>query len=356
MRRKWILFLFLLLLLPFESSGDEIRKRRLTERIKVAVERALRYLAQNQQEDGSWKETIGRKTSHWYIGHYDKHIGVTALAAMAFMAWGHLPGRGKYGKNVELALNFILENQDENGYISFSGSRMYSHAFATLFLAEIYGMVRNPEVGEKLRAAVEAIERAQNKTGGWRYKPTSKDADISITVCQVMALRAARNAGITVDKRVIDRAVDYVKKSASRDGSFYYQIYDSEVRRILSRRSFALTAAGVVALQGAGLYDAEEVRRGIRYLYNYFVLAGYPPPSHMRDTFEYFYAHYYAVQALYQAEGEMWTNWWRRISDELVCGQFSDGRWEDVVGPNYATAMALLILGIPNGYLPIFQR
>lgn len=356
-RREKILLVSVILMLPFVGRSDDgVWRWRVTERLKRAVQRALRYLASNQQDDGSWKETIGRKTSNWYIGHYDKHIGVTALAAMAFMAWGYLPGRGKYGENVKRALHFILENVDENGYISYSGSRMYSHAFATLFLAEIYGMVNDPDVKEKLEMAVNAIERAQNKTGGWRYKPVSKDADISITVCQVMALRAARNKGIAVDKRVIDRAIKYVKKSASRNGSFYYQIYDSELRRILSRRSFALTAAGVVALQGAGLYDAEEVKRGIRYLYDYFVVNGLPPASHMRDTFEYFYAHYYAVQALYQEGGDMWRNWWQRISTELLNGQFPNGRWEDVVGPNYATAMAVLILGIPNEYLPIFQR
>ncbi|MCX7704196.1 MAG: hypothetical protein N2234_08915 [Planctomycetota bacterium] len=150
--------------------------------------------------------------------------------------------------------------------------------------------------------------------------------------------------------------MEYVKKSASGDGSFYYQIYDSEGNRILSRRSFALTAAGVVALQGAGLYDSLEVKKGIKYLYDSFVVSGSPPARWMRDTFEYFYAHYYAVQALYQEGGKMWEKWHQRIANELLNGQYPDGRWEDVVGPNYATAMAVLILGLPNEYLPIFQR
>jgi hypothetical protein len=52
----------------------------------------------------------------------------------------------------------------------------------------------------------------------------------------------------------------------------------------------------------------------------------------------------------------MWERWHRKIANELLDGQHSDGRWEDKVGLNYATAMAVLILGIPNEYLPIFQR
>ena len=71
---------------------------------------------------------------------------------------------------------------------------MYDHGFATLFLAEVYGMTRTPKLRNSLERAVRLIINAQNKEGGWRYEPDSKDADLSVTVCQVMALRAARNA------------------------------------------------------------------------------------------------------------------------------------------------------------------
>jgi len=332
--------------------GSDVLRRR----VRRSVEAALAYLARTQQPDGSWKDIIGRKVCDLYVGHYDKHIGVTALACMAFLAHGDLPGRGRYGKVVERGLDFILKHVDENGYISYSNSRMYSHAFATLFLAEVYGMVRRDDLKEKLIKAVRAIERAQNRYGGWRYLPTSTDADISVTVCQIMALRAAHNAGIFVNKNVVDKAIEYVRKSATPTGGFRYQIYDSEGRRIFGRVSFALTAAGVVALQGAGKYDCDEVRRGLAYLRNQFLINHFPPPHHMRTTFEYFYAHYYAIQAVYVAGGRLWRQWWKRIANELINGQYEDGRWQDVVGPNYATAMAALILQIPNGYLPIFQR
>ena len=51
-----------------------------------------------------------------------------------------------------------------------------------------------------------------------------------------------------------------------------------------------------------------------------------------------------------------WSRWYSRIRDELVRGQQADGRWQDLVGPNYATAMACIILQIPYRYLPIFER
>ena len=83
---------------------------------------------------------------------------------------------------------------------------MYSHGFATLFLAECYGMSKRTELRDKLSLAVKLIVNSQNKEGGWRYYPKKEDADISVTVCQVMALRAAHNAGIHVPKETIDRA------------------------------------------------------------------------------------------------------------------------------------------------------
>lgn len=75
----------------------------------------------------------------------------------------------------------------------------------------------------KLSSAVELIVRTQNSAGGWRYNPAPEDADLSVTVCQMMALRAARNAGIGVAKETIDRAVDYVRRSQNADGGFMYQ-------------------------------------------------------------------------------------------------------------------------------------
>jgi hypothetical protein len=347
-----------------EVDRDSLPAVQYDSTTREAVSRGLRYLANSQESDGSWRDIIGRRVNFSYVGKNDKHVGVTALACMSFMAGGYLPGRGQYGKNVEKGLQFILNSQDENGYITYSESRMYSHAFATLFLAEVYGMTDRNDVGAKLREAVKAIVRAQNSQGAWRYKPDSQDSDMSVTVCQIMALRAARNCGIAVPPDTIRNAIEYVKKSAAENGRFYYQIFDEKGFRMESRTSLALTAAGVCALQGAGEYSAKEVKAGLRTMFQEFVVGDEPLGSDRREsvleagrqTFDYYYCHYYAIQAAFQAGGNYWSSWWSRIRSQLLQLQYSDGRWEDLVGPNYATAMATLILQIPLQYLPIFQR
>jgi len=339
----------------FPGMGEE-----LTPDTVAAIDKGLAYLARTQHKDGYWIEAVGRKVNEEYQGTPGRHVGVTALACMALLANGSTPGRGRYGDNVERGLNWLLDQvKPDDGFITAESSRMYEHSFATLFIAEAYGMNGDPRVREKLQRAVDCIVQSQNEQGGWRYLPGSKDSDMSITVTCVMALRGARNVGIYVPRETILRAIDYVKTSFIRDypnpdmkGGFWYQIYDQPYRH--SRTSFALTAAGVTALYGAGEYDSDQVAAGIDFLYKR--PRWRPPPYRMHGSFDYFYAHYYAIQAFYQKGGQHWADWYPSIRDEILSGQHDGGYWQDLVGRNYATAMATVILQIPYRYLPIFER
>jgi hypothetical protein len=114
---------------------------------------------------------------------------------------------------------------------------------------------------------------------------------------------------------------------------------------------FARTAAGVVALYNAGLYEGREITAGLDYL-----SLRIPTKEAGEDEAYYFYGHYYAVQAMWHAGGERWSAWYPAIRDELMARQRKDGDWMDPVSPEYGTAMACIILQTPNNYLPILQR
>ena len=135
---------------------------------------------------------------------------------------------------------------------------MYAHGFATLFLAEVYGMTGDDRVKEPLVRAVHLIQKTQNDEGGWRYTPAPYDADISVTICQVMALRAARDAGIKVEKSVIDDAVRYVQGLQNADGGFNYQAG----RPPNSASSAASRRAGRSACRPASISPAPAPGRG----------------------------------------------------------------------------------------------
>jgi len=221
---------------------------------------------------------------------------------------------------------------------------MYGHGFATLFLAEAYGMSPNRDVREKLSAAVKLLIGTQNKEGGWRYHPQRRDADISVTICQVMALRAARNAGIHVPNETIDRCTDFVKRCQNDDGGFMYMLSQPGDSR------FPRSAAGVVALYSAGIYEGEEIEKTLRYLDRFEALSGSRPSGH------FYYGHYYAIQAMWHTGGDKFDRWYRSIRKDLLARQRASGAWLDEIGTEYATAMASIILQMPNNYLPIFQR
>jgi len=338
-----------------ESLPDgSLTRGMITPAAQDAIDTGLAYLARTQHEDGSWGS-----------GLHHGSIAVTSLAGLALMAGGHQPGRGRYGRNVNRALSYIVsrESAQTAGFLQSNGGMhgpMYGHGFGTLFLAESQGMVQQPDLRDKvhevLDRAVKLIIRTQNQEGGWRYMPVRADADLSVTICQIMALRAARNAGLAVPRSVADNCIRYVQECQDLHGTggFRYRRQDRQV-------GFARTAAGVVALYSAGLYEGEAVRKGLDFLRQY------QPGVHNRGFFNdpeyrlhYFYGHYYAAQAMWIAGGSLWRTWFPAIRDDLLNGSYKrpDGSWaqEPHFGPDYCTAMALIILQIQNNYLPILQR
>lgn len=303
---------------------------------RQAIRKGLSWLAASQANDGSFGG----------MSNYGKHVGLTALAGMAFMSDGNMPGRGTYGQNVDGCVRFVLSCSSESGLLAAETSHgpMYGHGFATLFLAEIYGMSNQPGLDEALHKSVRLIINTQNHQGGWRYQPVRNDADISVTICQVMALRAARNVGLHVPKSTIDAAIEYVRQSQNDDGGFRYMLNSGS-------SAFARSAAGVSALLYAGVYRDDAVERGLEYLMQFL-----PSQSVDRNLGHFLYGHYYAAQAMYLSGSDLWSQWYPSIRDELLEAQQPEGFWRGQAGNEYGSAMALIILQMPNRLLPIFQK
>ncbi len=326
------------------SAANAAADGEFTQQLDTTINKGLRWLAGEQNRDGSF--TGG--------GRYGRHVGITSLACLAFMADGHIPGRGGYGDVVAKGLEFVLSNITETGLVAADTSHgpMYGHGFATLFLGEVYGMTAGgPDTAQSARTyealvkAVRLIVQTQNAEGGWRYNPVPYDADISVTICQIMALRSARNAGVDVPKETIDRAVDYVRRCQNPDGGFKYQL-------TTGGSAWPRSAAGVASLYYAGIYEDEALDSGLDYLRRQAM-----PGARPKHVAHYFYGHYYAVQAMFLAGGDHWSSWWPAIRDELISAQGPDGAWEDGhAGRAYGSSMALIILQMPKRYLPIFQK
>jgi hypothetical protein len=311
------------------------------DRVDVAVDRALEFLANMQDRDGAWSST-GQKSP-----------AVTSLAVMAFLSAGHVPGEGPYQETVEKGLRWVLRQQNADGLFGTdTGMSMYHHGISTLLLAEVVGMTdagTARELRPKLEKATRRILQAQRTgpgvyRGGWRYNPDSPDADLSVSGWQLLALRAARNAGCDVPAERIDLALDFVLRCREpRTGGFCYTPG--------GRVTAACTGTGVLALELAGKdrHHAREALQGGGYLLK-------NPP---RWGGEYTtYTTYYGAQAMFQLGNNYWGFYRPQLHKALLDNQQRNGGWisTEYAGPNYATAMAVLALTVEYRLLPIYQR
>jgi len=319
-----------------QDAGDTAL---VTPETRRAVDRGLEFLLDRQFPDGSFSRDSRDGNAH---------PGISALAGMAMLASGSTPVRGPYRKAVNRITGYLLKVCDKRtGVIADTltqGEPMYAHTFATLYLAEVCGEDPRPEVRAAVKRAVDLILRAQRPGGGWRYRVQGRDADVSVTACALVALRGGRAAGIRIPSGTLRRAVKYIRACARPDGSFQYQAEGGHA-------TFQLTAAALTALFAVGAHDAPEVEAGLAFMNAYRVDRGVPIIGH------FFYGHYYAVQAAYQARGAYFRAWYRPLRSKLLREQEKDGRWRrSTVGDVYATAMAVLILAVPYHHLPITVR
>lgn len=329
--------------------------------IDEAVARGIAYLLTKQDDDGA----IGRQERR---NRSNENV-MTGLSLLALAAVGHQPADDTpEGRAMRKALDFILgeDQQEETGYYGkVDGSRMYGHGIVTLMLAEMMGMGvdarQDALIRERCQKAIDLIVRSQKVRkrepryyGGWRYNPDANDADLSVTVWQVMALRAAKNAGLSVPKETIDAAVGYLKRS--------YESNRDQNGRILNLRSafgyepgngptYSTASAGLLALQVCGEYDAPELRGAADWLSEQKV-------NH--DQRWFYYGTYYYAQGMYQRGGEYAKSARRTVEEVLLGMQKPDGSWrgqgQEGESSIYSTSLAILSLSVRHHFMPIYQR
>ena len=306
--------------------------------VKESVDKAVKWLMQQQKSDGYFSEQ--RNDIKVRKGDVPNYGGaMTSLAIMGLSSVGHLPSDpSPEGRAVAKALQFMLdfmepdnETKDTIGYLGRGDrSRMYGHGIMSLMYAEMVGMTQNEEMDRKIRERLEGaiklivhsqkVPKSDSNRGGWRYEPQGSDADISVTVWQLLALRAAKNAGLDVPTEAIADAVAYVKRSyrSERDSmgnpkdmaaAFSYEPYGG-------RQTFSTTAAGLLSLQVCGQYEAPEVIGSANFLMK-------SPPEVNEPWF--FYGNYYYAQGMYQRGGDFAATARRRTEDMLIKAQSPRG-------------------------------
>ncbi len=314
-------------------------------RVKLAVTKALDYLAREQRRQGYWEANGGQYK-----------VAMTALSANALACEGSTTTRGKYADNIRRAVDYLVDlSNPSSGLIGYPRDYhyMYGHGYSMLFLSQVYGeeedVERRKELQRVLTKAVEFCGNAQTSAGGWGYV-SAKDGngfdEGSTCITQVQGLRACRNAGIPVSKEIIERAVKYIEDCTTPEGGVQYSIRGGGARP-------AITAAAVACLFNSGEYDNEYVKKLLAFCDTNV----WPGQSSTQYMGHWHYTHYYYSQVMFRLGEEKWRKYFNSVGDDIIRKQSPSGAWkEGHIGPVYTTAINATILQLENGFLPIYQR
>jgi hypothetical protein len=307
---------------PEGMIGEEV-----PDDIVRMYEKGLRYLQRAQAADGVWTNPGG-----------EQGPAINGLCLLALVAEGGDPRHGPHAATLRRGLDALLRAQDANGYF---GPSMYHHGFATLALAELYGAVDDARLGPALAKAVRLILDAQTKSqpGGWRYSPTSTDADTTVSGAQLVALFAARNAGLEVPEAAIERALEFYRRCQDAAGGIGY----TEVGGGSGPRN-------AIAVLVAALAQEHESRL-FRGAWTWLRSSG-----EGNSGGYLFYYYYYAAQAWFRADMAAWRTWNRQTADRLLSTQNAQGGWDGPQGSTFCTATAMLSMALNYRFLPIYER
>jgi hypothetical protein len=326
-------------------DGNAVQGQTVPRDVREIYDRGLLWLENTQDESGGWSKSGGMSGG-----------GVSGLALMAFLASGEDPNFGKYSIPVRKSIQSIIRGQNPNtGYL---GDSMYQHGFATLALAEAYGAVdernfwpadadikRTRSIGQALELAIRTSVTSQDKNtyGGWRYSPDASDSDTSVAGAILMSLLAARNAGIEVPDKNIDRAIKYFTGMTSSSGQVAYAGGMGGFDNSPARVSIATLVYAI-----AGRKDLKEFKATSSFLKS----------SDSNEVNDHYgeYTAYYKAQALFQTDLPTWEKWNKNLILELKKKQKSDGHFDGNFGPAVATSMNLLALALNFRFLPIYER
>ena len=335
----------------------------VTPESERALERGLAWLARHQGALGDWN---------------CDDLGLVSMGALAFLAAGHQPGRGRYGVVVDRALEAVLRRAKPTGLLNISSPRrdMYNHGMSTFVLGQAYGMSENPRLGRVLARALRLIAKTQCGDGGWGYvaRRSATGHDLSLVVMQAKALRGAVDSGLEVPRDVTERAVECVRQYYRVDSRYKdaprpdWKRYPGQFTYDGEQRTVAMAACGVLCLQEFGEYGDWRIPKSVDALRIAIAELGQSDPTPGAVPFDA-YTLYYVSQALYQVGGSAWRSGYPVLRDALVASQDVDhsgpvevGHWNAVqrvggaAGDLYGTAVACFALAIPNRFLPILQR
>jgi hypothetical protein len=344
---------------------------------EITVNGALRWLKQHQSPDGSWDcDGFSANCDHKRgaacggRGSAVFDAGVTGLALLAFLGAGYDGVHGNEHQDVvRNGLKYLRSIQDAEGCFGPTSDtrHTYAHACATIAMCEAYASTRQLPWRKSAENAVAYINRCQNTYKGWRYGKQPGDNDSSVTGWMLMALKAAKDAGIPVDPRTMKDGLAVIDLLTDTDtGRTGYTVRgEVPVRPVGSTKwpaseSESLTAVAMSARIFCDASDSPLMKAGAELLAKKL-----PVWDEAKGSIDMYYW-YYGTLAMFQMGGENWERWNKNLKTVVIDHQRTDkdgcldGSWDPIDpwgeegGRVYSTALMAMCLEVYYRYPRVF--
>jgi len=341
-----------------------------------SVMAALRWLHFHQDRNGQWDQDGFDKNCDHSKGpacdgkgtsQYD--VAVSGLALLAFLGNGHTHRVGLFKKTVKRGLDWLVSQQESDGSLGshLSESWFYNHAISAMALCEAFATTRDYRLKKPAQKAIDYIRTAQNAGLGWKYEPKSGLNDTSVTGWVILALKAAKTAGLAVEQSMFDGAINWFDRVTNPAGKTGYMRPgdNGSVIQGVNEKYAKLPTMTAVALIcrifcGQSRRDPKIVK-GVNILMKN--LPEFDKPGHNKVDMYYWY---YATYAVFQYGGSKWHEWNKAMKNTLIDSQRRTGcahgswdpagKWGMVGGRVYATAINALTLEIYYRYVRAHQE
>lgn len=356
--------------------------------VDAAVAEAVSVLLGMQEGEGGgeWPyegvyrvQNPDRKASERSIIPIGYRVGGTSIVGSAvFLAPGFSQDPAR-GEAIARAASFVCDAIDDPlmnpKYDTGYDVRGWGYIYALDFLLML----------EREDAAPKAIEKKLSKaigwylsslqdteipdSGGWNYaRPNGALTQIAstspfMTGPALQVLFAAKAQGHRVDSKVVDRALEGLLRGRNETGEVVY----SSMAGKDSRGGMLPGSVGRMLVTESTLYlGGRGTLQGVRGAIDAFLVhwewldkrrakdKTHLPPYGVAPYY-FYYAHYYAAQAIEQLPEAERDEYRRRLRERLFSVRLDDGTWNDRVFPrtaNYGTACSLMALTFKDRSAP----
>lgn len=345
------------------------------EAVERAIRRGVDFLLLRQNRDGSWGSPQNTKGLNIYApvpgAHQAFRAAVTSLCVSALIDVND--SRSEVQEAIDRGENWLLENLPRVRRATPDAIyNNWAHAYSLQALTRLIQRHKGqPERQTQLRQLMEGqldrLVRYECVDGGWAYydfdygtqKPGGSTISF-VTATVLVAFYEAKQVGLDVPPKLIDRAKDSILRQRKPDFSYCYGEYLKMVPMHPVNRPAGSLGRSQACNLAMRLWGDETVTDEIlrTWLDRFFARDGWLDLGRKRPIphesffaiagYFFYYGHYYASLAIDLLPPKERSHYFQHLAAILVPLQEKDGSWWDYplydYHQQYGTAFALLAL------------